>query len=261
MYLKFDFSVLLTGTPIQNDMNEFWSLLNFVDPKKFNSLSKFLENHGSMQTEDQIKRLTTEIGPYILRRLKSEVQTDLLPKEEKILEVYLTKIQKKYYKAIYEKNIGILKGKGTKSVISLRNICMQLRKCCIHPYLLDSVESEVSVGSFDAMEQLINSSGKMILLDKLLPKLKASGHKTLIFSQMTRVLDIIQDYCDYKNFQVERIDGKSNRLERQESIDRFNLSEASFICLVSTKAGGVGLSLTAADTVILFDSGIFILFF
>lgn len=234
-----------------------------------------------METAEQVQSLIADIKHYILRRLKSDVDTAILPKEEKLIEVYLTKVQKKYYKALYEQNLGIvfkkilyissgvLRGVSKKNVISLRNVAIQLRKCCIHPYLLDSVEDEIRAASTASEhEDLISSSGKMILLDKLLPKLRETNHKVLIFSQWVRVLDLLEDYCEHRNFDTERIDGQINSADRQEAIDRFNSPDGgSFVCLISTRAGGVGLifrkdrvlfiiglTLTAADTVILFDS-------
>ena len=104
-------------------------------------------------------------------------------------------------------------------------------------------------------EFVVPSSGKMVLLDKLLPKLKKEGHKVLIFSQMVKMLNIIEEYCDFKEYNCERLDGGVSGNERTKGIDRFNANPDSFIFLLSTRAGGVGINLTAADTCIIFDSG------
>jgi SNF2 family DNA or RNA helicase len=261
--LRCEHVLLMTGTPIQNNMSELWSLLNFLDPNRFNSLDAFVARHAVLETPEQVAALSADINQYILRRLKSDVNLKLMPKEEIIVEVELTHLQKRYYKAIFEQNLSLLKQFGKKgSQISLRNVSMQLRKCCYHPYLLDGVEDELlgelqqtkqQIDDDDVQQQLIMASGKMVLLDKLLAKLFQNGHKVLIFSQMTRVLDLIQDYCVHRRYQFERLDGQVLGNSRQEAIDRFSTSANSFIFLISTKAGGVGLTLTAADTVILFD--------
>ena len=138
------------------------------------------------------------------------------------------------------------------------NIAMQLRKTCNHPFTLDGVEqTELAECTSDAeaFERLIAASGKLVLLDKLLPRLKAQGHKVLIFSQMVKVLDILEDYARGRGFGYERIDGGANASDRQAGIDRFSKRDSEkFIFLLSTKAGGVGINLTAADTVVIFDS-------
>ena len=103
-------------------------------------------------------------------------------------------------------------------------------------------------------EALVTSSSKMVLLDKLLVKLKKESAKVLIFSQMTRMLDIIEDFMTMRNYSYERLDGSVNRIDRQNAIDRFNVYDESFVFLLSTKAGGLGLNLTSANTVIIYDS-------
>lgn len=181
-------------------------------------------------------------------------------------------MQKKWYKGILERNFSWLK-QGTKSknmpnlinvMVSRCLIQMELRKCCIHPFLLKGAEDQIITEySADTPEKqflaLVQASGKMVLIDKLLKKLHAGGHKVLIFSQMTRCLDIIQDYLRGKNYGFERIDGSVRGDLRQASIDRFCAPDSdSFIFLLCTRAGGVGINLTVADTVIIFDSDWFV---
>lgn len=134
---------------------------------------------------------------------------------------------------------------------------MQLRKCCNHPFLLTGVESEVrnQQPNTSTVDLLVNASGKFVLLDKLIPRLKADGHRILLFSQFKIMLDIIEDYLHLRNFKCERIDGSITGLKRQAAIDRFqskngaeNGREPPLIMLLSTRAGGVGINLTAADT-------------
>ena len=256
---------LLTGTPLQNNTEELWTLLNVVDPVKFQSQEDFLIKYGNLKETHQVEELHKILRPYLLRRMKEDVEKSIAAKEEIIIEVELTTIQKSYYRAIFERNFSSL-NMGTKSsnVPSLLNIMMQLRKCCNHPYLLRGVEDNIlqkqpkdedGTNITDENVLMIKACGKLVLIDKLLPKLKAAGHKVLIFSQMVRMLDILEDYLIYKNYSYERIDGTKRGNERQESIDRFSGPESDrFVFLLCTRAGGLGINLTAADTCIIYDS-------
>lgn len=260
----FRHKLLLTGTPIQNNMNELWALMNVVDPDRFDDCDEFMDTFDKMQSKDLVDKLHEMIRPYILRRLKEDVEKSVPPKEETLIEVEMTVLQKQYYRALYEKNVGFLH-QGNKKALdgpSLNNLSMQLRKCCNHPFLLVGVEEKAKKGlhfltSDDEADFLAKSSGKLVLLDKLLPKLKAGGHRVLVFSQFKIMLDIIEDYLSLKKFKFERIDGSITGKKRQMAIDRFQSMESldtSFIMLLSTRAGGVGINLTAADTCIIFDS-------
>jgi chromodomain-helicase-DNA-binding protein 4 len=131
---------------------------------------------------------------------------------------------------------------------------MELRKLCGHPYLLDGMEPHTRNQS-EANRQLLMVSGKMVLLEKMMSKLKLQGHRVLIYSQFTRMLDILEDWLHVKKWGYERIDGKINGAERQVRIDRFNAPNSSKFCfLLSTRAGGLGINLATADTVIIYDS-------
>jgi superfamily II DNA/RNA helicase len=191
--------------------------------------------------------------------MKENVEKSIAPKEETIVEVELTTLQKKYYRAIYERNFTFLrKGNKSSNMPSLLNVMMELRKCCNHPYLIKGVEqneTEHLTLREQIYHKLIEASGKMVLIDKLLPKLKAGGHKVLIFSQMVRVLDILEDYLVWKGYTHERLDGRIRGNDRQAAIDRFSKPDSDrFVFLLCTRAGGLGINLTAADTVIIFDS-------
>ncbi|KAH1186441.1 hypothetical protein KIL84_019190 [Mauremys mutica] len=133
--------------------------------------------------------------------------------------------------------------------VKLQNVLIQLRKCVAHPYLFSGVEPE----PFEIGDHLVEASGKLCLLDKLLSFLYAGGHRVLLFSQMTRMLDILQDYMDYRGYSYERLDGSVRGEERHLAIKNFG-QQPIFIFLLSTRAGGVGMNLTAADTVIFVDS-------
>ncbi|KAG3201398.1 Chromodomain-helicase-DNA-binding protein 8 [Phytophthora cactorum] len=260
--------LLLTGTPLQNNVEELWVLLNFLDTKKFASKESFLESFGELTDSAQVERLHSELKPYLLRRMKEDVEKSLAPKEETIIEVELTVLQKQYYRAIYEKNTEFLSRGGRKGdTPSLMNVLMELRKCCNHPFLVKGVEErevkrlakQPNVAKEEIQRQisesLVDTSGKLVLLDKLLPRLKETGHRVLIFSQFKIMLDIIQDYLALRRYNCERIDGNITGNERQSAIDRFCREDSnSFIMLLSTRAGGVGINLTAADTVIIYDS-------
>eukprot|EP00550_Attheya_septentrionalis_P007683 CAMPEP_0198281478 /NCGR_PEP_ID=MMETSP1449-20131203/1401_1 /TAXON_ID=420275 /ORGANISM="Attheya septentrionalis, Strain CCMP2084" /LENGTH=2448 /DNA_ID=CAMNT_0043977257 /DNA_START=144 /DNA_END=7490 /DNA_ORIENTATION=+ len=265
---RFNHTLLLTGTPIQNNMSELWTLLNFIDPDKFENVDSFLERYGNINSKDRVDELHEIIRPYILRRLKEDVEKSVPPKEETLIEVELTLLQKQYYRALYEKNVQFLHRNHKKALDgpSISNLAMQLRKCCNHPFLLRGVEeelrekdrkSEAPVAS--EADFLANASGKLVLLDKLLPRLKQDGHRVLIFSQFKIMLDVLEDFLHARAMKYERIDGSITGNKRQMAIDRFQADtvetkETSFVMLLSTRAGGVGINLTAADTVILYDS-------
>lgn len=266
-----DFSLLLTGTPLQNSTEELWALLNFANGDAFSSKETFVEKFGELKQAQQVKDLHSMLKPFLLRRVKEDVEKSLPPKEETILEVTLTPIQKTYYKAIYEKNTSFLfKGSKKSNAPSLMNIMMELRKCCNHPFLIRGIEdrildeataisvkktSETPDPTLIFTEQLVKSSGKMVILDKLLPKLKQGGHKVLIFSQMVRCLDILQEFLRIHEYKFERLDGSTGAGARAAAVDRFNNPNYNrFVMLLSTRAGGLGLNLTSADTVIIFDS-------
>ncbi|KAI5179577.1 hypothetical protein NEOKW01_0040 [Nematocida sp. AWRm80] len=259
--IEIDHKVLLSGTPLQNNLGELWSLLNFIDAEKFPSLKLFLNTH-KMEEADDVEKIQQLLKPLMLRRMKDDVES-IPVKEETIVEVELTMIQKRFYRAILEKNIEFLGAAGS-STPNLLNIMMELRKCCIHPYLIAGAEEQILLENGQEKESeanhkdeyyriLINSSGKLVFLDKLLKKLHGE-HKVLVFSQMTKCLDLISEYLQYKGYAYERIDGTVRGDVRQASIDRFSTDKDSFVFLLCTRAGGVGINLTAADTVIIFDS-------
>ncbi len=232
--LQCESRLLLSGTPLQNNIQELYSLLSFLEPTQFNSEDAFIREFGDMQNEDQVTKLQALLKPLMLRRMKEDVEKSLKPKEETIVEVELTNIQKKYYRAILERNFTFLAKStgGNSNIPNLMNTMMELRKCCIHPYLLNGAEEQIQEDyrnrkhdndSDDNLyfKALIPSSGKMVFVDKLLPKLKEGGHRVLIFSQMVKMLDILEDYLVRKQYPFERIDGRIRGNLRQAAIDRY----------------------------------------
>ncbi|KAM1021824.1 hypothetical protein ACFX2I_042872 [Malus domestica] len=245
--------VLLTGTPLQNNLDELFMLMHFLDAGKFGSLEEFQEEFKDINQEEQVSRLHRMLAPHLLRRVKKDVMKELPPKKELILRVDLSSKQKEYYKAILTRNYQILTRRGGAQ-ISLINVVMELRKLCCHPFMLEGVEPDIEDPN-EAFKQLLETSGKLQLLDKMMVKLKEQGHRVLIYSQFQHMLDLLEDYCTFKKWQYERIDGKVGGAERQIRIDRFNAKNSSRFCfLLSTRAGGLGINLATADTVIIYDS-------
>ncbi|XP_076819588.1 lymphocyte-specific helicase-like [Clavelina lepadiformis] len=309
--------VLLTGTPLQNNLPELWSMLNFLLPEVFNDLSLFeawfdlgkiqktTEIFSSNKEKNVVGMLHKILAPFLLRRIKADVDINLPPKREMILFVPLAASQYQFYQAIASKSLQTLLKKGhsendkenrgtctsyetynegqnnclerqTRSStlqsriikekknfyqlesdaevnVSLNNMLMHLRKCCNHPYLINyPLVPGTNIYKID--DELITSCGKMQLLDRMLPVLRKNGHKVLLFSQMTRLLDILEDYCSYKDFTYSRLDGSTKCDDRERNINKFNSDKNQFLFLLSTRAGGLGINLTAADTVIIYDS-------
>ncbi|XP_041482494.1 lymphoid-specific helicase-like isoform X1 [Lytechinus variegatus] len=338
--------LLLTGTPLQNNLAELWSMLNFLLPEVFDDLNTFqswfdfstLSKEGGdeaiiAQEREQhvISMLHQILTPFLLRRLKADVDLMIPPKKELLVHAPLTKHQEEFYKYTLDKtimdriqerdeptptpieltpsgrpkrraknvNYAIMMESGKKEKekkskqrinfekeeneiiqwvemiekqlekeekvtkakkaessvvnIKLQNVMMQLRKCCNHPYLLEYPLIEAT-GEYRVDEELVTSCGKMMVVDRLLPALKERGHKVLIFSQMTTMMDILEDYCHLRSYQYCRLDGSTSIEDRQARMKEFNTDPDVFLFLLSTRAGGLGINLTAADTVIIYDS-------
>uniref|UniRef100_A0A8C3HZS1 Chromodomain helicase DNA binding protein 1 n=1 Tax=Chrysemys picta bellii TaxID=8478 RepID=A0A8C3HZS1_CHRPI len=210
---KSNHRLLITGTPLQNSLKELWSLLHFIMPEKFSSWEDFEEEHGKGR-EFGYASLHRELEPFLLRRVKKDVEKSLPAKVEQILRMEMSALQKQYY-----------------------NLCMILTAKHIFQH------------------HLIRSSGKLILLDKLLIRLRERGNRVLIFSQMVRMLDILAEYLKYRQFPFQRLDGSIKGELRKQALDHFNAEGSEDFCfLLSTRAGGLGINLASADTVVIFDS-------
>uniref|UniRef100_A0A667ZBN8 Chromodomain helicase DNA binding protein 1 n=1 Tax=Myripristis murdjan TaxID=586833 RepID=A0A667ZBN8_9TELE len=250
---KSNHRLLITGTPLQNSLKELWSLLHFIMPEKFHSWELFEEEHGKGR-DSGYTSLHKELEPFLLRRVKKDVEKSLPAKVEQILRVEMSAIQKQYYKWILTRNYKAL-SKGTKgSTSGFLNIMMELKKCCNHCYLIKPPEDEF-YNKGEALQHLIRCSGKLVLLDKLLVRLKERGHRVLIFSQMVRMLDILAEYLRSRQFLFQRLDGSIKGEMRKQALDHFNAEGSEDFCfLLSTRAGGLGINLASADTVVIFDS-------
>ncbi|KAI5301219.1 hypothetical protein KEM56_001884, partial [Ascosphaera pollenicola] len=248
--------LLITGTPLQNNLHELWALLNFLLPDVFGDSEAF-DQWFSNQDADQdtvVQQLHRVLRPFLLRRVKSDVEKSLLPKKEVNIYVGMSEMQVKWYRMCLEKDIDAVNGAAGKKETKTRllNIVMQLRKCCNHPYLFEHAEPGPP---YTNDEHIVYNSGKMVILDKLLKRMKEQGSRVLIFSQMSRVLDILEDYCVMRDFQYCRIDGSTAHEDRIAAIDDYNSPDSDkFIFLLTTRAGGLGINLTSADIVVLFDS-------
>ncbi|KAK7686498.1 hypothetical protein QCA50_010096 [Cerrena zonata] len=255
--------LLITGTPLQNNMKELFALLNFICPEIFSDyadMESFLHKDDSSADGDEAKSkkvveaLHKILRPFLLRRVKSDVEKSLLPKKEINIYVGLTEMQRKWYRSVLEKDIDAVNGLTGKKEgkTRLMNMVMQLRKVTCHPYLFDGAEPGPP---YTTDEHLVENSGKMVILDKLLSSMKAKGSRVLIFSQMSRMLDILEDYCLFRSYKYCRIDGGTAHEDRIVAIDEYNKpGSEKFIFLLTTRAGGLGINLTTADIVVLYDS-------
>uniref|UniRef100_A0A2M3Z6B9 Putative chromatin remodeling complex swi/snf component swi2 n=1 Tax=Anopheles braziliensis TaxID=58242 RepID=A0A2M3Z6B9_9DIPT len=247
--------LLLTGTPLQNNLHELWALLNFLLPDIFNSAEDFdswFDANQCMGDNSLIERLHAVLKPFLLRRLKSEVEKRLLPKKEVKIFVGLSKMQREWYTKILMKDIDVVNGAGKVEKMRLQNILMQLRKCTNHPYLFDGAEPGPP---YTTDYHLLENSGKMVVLDKLLRKLQEQESRVLIFSQMTRMLDILEDFCHWRGYHYCRLDGQTPHEDRSNMIADYNAPDSKkFIFMLSTRAGGLGINLATADVVIIYDS-------
>ncbi|KAI7589872.1 chromatin remodeling complex SWI/SNF component SWI2, partial [Hortaea werneckii] len=270
-YYHTRYRLILTGTPLQNNLPELWALLNFVLPHIFKSVKSFDEwfntpfaNTGGQDTmalteEEQllvIRRLHKVLRPFLLRRLKKDVEKDLPDKQERVIKCNFSALQSKLYKQLVTHNrIMVNDDKGRKTGLrGLSNMLMQLRKLCNHPFVFEEVEDQMN-SSRMTNDLIWRTAGKFELLDRILPKFRATGHRVLIFFQMTQIMNIMEDFLRWRGLKYLRLDGSTKADDRSELLKEFNAPDSDYFCfLLSTRAGGLGLNLQTADTVIIYDS-------
>ncbi|KAJ1293841.1 hypothetical protein BS78_01G100000 [Paspalum vaginatum] len=271
--IPMDNKLLLTGTPLQNNLAELWSLLNFILPDIFSSHQEFESwfDFSAKGSEDQeeseekrrvhvVSKLHAILRPFLLRRMKEDVEQMLPRKKEIIIYANMTEIQKRIQDHLVKKTFDVYLNEESDIVLrrpgikaKLNSLFIQLRKNCSHPDLLEAAFGTTSL--YPPVDKLLEQCGKFQLLDRLLTSLLARKHKVLIFSQWTKVLDIMEYYLDSKGLEVCRIDGGVKLEERRRQIAEFNdLNSSLNVFILSTRAGGLGINLTSADTCILYDS-------
>ncbi|GJQ73042.1 brm [Trypoxylus dichotomus] len=270
--------LLLTGTPLQNKLPELWALLNFLLPSIFKSCSTFEQwfNAPFATTGEKvelneeetiliIRRLHKVLRPFLLRRLKKEVESQLPDKVEYIIKCDMSGLQRVLYKHMQSKGVLLTDGsekgnKGKGGAKALMNTIVQLRKLCNHPFMFQNIEEKYCdhvgmAGGVISGPDIYRASGKFELLDRILPKLKSTNHRVLLFCQMTQLMTIMEDYLSWRAFGYLRLDGTTKAEDRGDLLKKFNTKNSEyFIFLLSTRAGGLGLNLQSADTVIIFDS-------
>ncbi|XP_076275469.1 ATP-dependent helicase brm-like isoform X2 [Rhynchophorus ferrugineus] len=270
--------LLLTGTPLQNKLPELWALLNFLLPSIFKSCSTFEQwfNAPFATTGEKvelneeetiliIRRLHKVLRPFLLRRLKKEVESQLPDKVEYIIKCDMSGLQRVLYRHMQSKGVLLTDGsergnKGKGGAKALMNTIVQLRKLCNHPFMFQHIEEKWCdhigiAGGVISGPDIYRASGKFELLDRILPKLKSTGHRVLLFCQMTQLMTIMEDYLTYRGFGYLRLDGATKAEDRGDLLKKFNdKCSEYFIFLLSTRAGGLGLNLQSADTVVIFDS-------
>ncbi|KAL4928702.1 putative RSC complex subunit (Sth1) [Aspergillus undulatus] len=270
-YYTSRYRLILTGTPLQNNLPELWALLNFVLPNIFKSVKSFDEwfntpfaNTGGqdrmdLSEEEQllvIRRLHKVLRPFLLRRLKKDVEKDLPDKQERVIKCRFSALQAKLNKQLATHNKMVVSdGKGGKvGMRGLSNMLMQLRKLCNHPFVFEQVEDQMNPGR-GTNDLIWRTAGKFELLDRILPKFKATGHRVLMFFQMTQIMNIMEDFLRLRGLKYLRLDGSTKADDRSDLLKLYNAPDSEYFCfLLSTRAGGLGLNLQTADTVIIFDS-------
>jgi len=263
-------SIVLTGTPLQNNIKELWAVMKFLCPGAFRDSELFercfrpqeeAEGEGKNNAMDRsmLEKAHVLLHSFMLRRLKKEV-TELPPKIETNIMVSLSALQRHLYKKILLHGTPLLLESESEQVKKqsakfkrVAQLIMELRKCCNHPYMFNGVQPEDVDPEMDT--GLVTSSGKMMVMERLLMKLKTRGHKVLIFSQFKVMLNLLEQFLSVRKWKYLRLDGNTNRVLRAVNIREFNSEKSGYsIFILQTRAGGLGINLQSADTVILYDS-------
>lgn len=259
--IRTKFKLILTGTPMQNNIRELFNVMRYIAPETFGDTEKLEEKFKDIsQDPAKVAELHALVRPFMLRRTKKDVQEfySIPPKAEIIIPVVMTAFQASIYKLLVEKNKNMLLSKLGSSAkkVSFLNLMMELRKCANHPLLCTTRNvSELSNQSEWTPEDIIKASGKLTFVMRILPALFEKGHRVLLFCGMTRLLDIIEDVLTQKEILHLRIDGNTQGDQRQKLVNAFNEPESKFqVFLLSTRAGGLGINLQSADSIIMYDS-------
>jgi SNF2 family DNA or RNA helicase len=245
MKLQAGFKLITTGTPIENHLGELWNLFRFINPGLLGSLESFnqkfagpIEREQDVAARDRLKQL---VQPFMLRRTKDQVLSELPSRTEILLQVELSKEEAAFYEALRQEAIRKLTESdaeaGTKHLQVLAEI-MKLRRACCNPTL---VNPKVKI-----------TSSKLELFAETLEELLDNGHKALVFSQFVDHLAILQKHLKKRKIAYQYLDGQTPAKQRKQRVDAFQAGEGD-VFLISLKAGGTGLNLTAADYVIHMD--------
>ncbi len=242
--IRSEHRLVLTGTPLENSPEDLWSIFDFLHPGMLGSYQSFKLNYNDIdKNHDRQEDLAARVSPFILRRKKKEVYSELPPKHEQVLYCELSDAQRKIYEEYLE--IGrnqckqLFKNKSKNNMEFLTTL-LRLRQICCHPGLLPLEDNPD-----------VRDSAKTELMQELLFQIVDSGHKVLLFSQFTSLLKIIREWLDAEKIRYEYLDGSTKN--RMDHVDNFNNSPEIPIFLLSLKAGGTGLNLTSADSVIIYD--------
>jgi SNF2 family DNA or RNA helicase len=245
--VKAQHRVILSGTPIENSLDELWSLFDYLMPGFLGSYERFVEKYVRLSGEEQAKNLQylrKKVAPFILRRMKSDVLDDLPPVSENVYHCQLTDVQKELYKSYADSArdelMKLVERDGFDKVqIHVLATLTRLKQICCHPAIFAKEEAEVG------------DSAKYEMLLELLQTLIEGQHKTVIFSQYTRMLQIMRTDFEQRGIRFNYLDGSSKN--RLDIVNEFNNDPNIPVFLVSLKAGGTGLNLVGADTVIHYD--------
>ena len=245
MSLNGAFKLITTGTPIENHLGELWNLFNFINPGLLGTHHQFNERYAipieRYNNRDARLKLKKLIRPFILRRIKSQVLEELPPRTEVTLEVNMSAEEMHFYEALRQNALEILERAGDNSKgrhLQILTEIMKLRQACCNPRLI-SGDTRIA-------------SSKLEIFSSVVEELIASRHKALVFSQFIGHLDIIREYLDRQNITYQYLDGSTSSRHRKERVEAFQAGKGDLF-LISLKAGGLGLNLTAADYVIHMD--------
>ncbi len=238
--------IAMTGTPVENHLGDLWSIFEFLNPGMLGHWAGFKRGFLSKNGDDTTDRLTLlhrMLRPFILRRTKEVVAPELPARSEQMLDCVMSKQQRKYYDELRDyyraSLLGRIDKQGlAKSKVYVLEALLRLRQAACHPGLIDKNKKNAD-------------SAKLEMLLPMLDELMSEGHKALVFSQFTSMLDLVRAELDKKNLVYEYLDGKTRK--RSECVDRFQRDDDCRLFLISLKAGGVGLNLTAADYVFILD--------